>query len=147
MEPESPSLLNRIRWGNVAWALAALAALGLVVAWPHLQRRGPGLPDETASARRDTTAQPAQPVQPIPPAPAAQPAPRPAPRPAVHPRRSTRRRRVAKPRARHVDRSRRRAPSAPPVPVPAPGGDGGGSSEPLDSGPAAPAGDQEFVPG
>src|SRR5437660_1154590 len=29
MEPEPPSLLRRIRWGNVAWALAAVVAAGL----------------------------------------------------------------------------------------------------------------------
>lgn len=144
MEPESPSLLNRIRWGNVAWALAALVAIGLVVAWPHLQRRGPGLPDETASAARDPAPQT---VQPVPPPPAAQPAPRPASRPPVRSHRPTRRHHAAKPRPRHGGRRRDRTPTTQPVPAATPGGEGSGSSAPIDSGPAAPAGDQEFLPG
>jgi len=141
MQPEQPSLLHRIRWGNVAWALAAVAAVGLVVAWPHLQRRGPGLPDETASVPRDPAPQPAQPT------PATRPALRPAPRPPVHAHPSARRR-VAKPRPRPTSRRRPRArPSTAPAPVPDLGGGGGSSPGPPDRAPAAPAGDEEFLPG
>ncbi len=37
-------LLRRIRWGNVARAIALLAAVGLVVAWPRLSAPPPELP-------------------------------------------------------------------------------------------------------
>ena len=44
MTPESgPSLLRRVRWGNLARLGAALAALALVLAWPRLRPREPRL--------------------------------------------------------------------------------------------------------
>ena len=47
MEPEPPPpLLHRVRWGNVAWAVAALLALALAVAWPHMQPHDPRFPDQ-----------------------------------------------------------------------------------------------------
>src|SRR2546429_6962019 len=80
MEPDSPSLLHRIRWGNVAWALVALVAIGLVLAWPHLQRRAPGLPDATTSPAPPADAQPAAPATTAPPVPSVR-------TPTPHPRR------------------------------------------------------------
>ncbi|MDQ3609336.1 MAG: hypothetical protein M3459_10605, partial [Actinomycetota bacterium] len=45
MDPDRlPSLGARIRWGNVARALALLAAVALVVAWPRLTPSEPALP-------------------------------------------------------------------------------------------------------
>jgi hypothetical protein len=38
----------RVRWGNVARAAVALAALALVVAWPRLGGAPPALPDDRA---------------------------------------------------------------------------------------------------
>jgi hypothetical protein len=43
-------LLRRIRWGNVARALALVAALVLVVAWPSLRPDPPALPPAPAVA-------------------------------------------------------------------------------------------------
>lgn len=41
-------LLHRIRWANVARAAAVLAAVALIVAWPHLQGDPPALPPAAA---------------------------------------------------------------------------------------------------
>jgi hypothetical protein len=141
MEPDPSSLLHRIRWGNVAWALAALAAVGLVLAWPHLQRRGPGLPDETESV---SSAPVPQPVPPAPPVSSARPrVPQSPPRQVAPARPSRRPRGPRRPHARHAPRPHRRARSAPP-----PTALGRGvSAAPKDTGPAPPAGDQEFLPG
>jgi hypothetical protein len=134
MEPDSPSLLHRIRWGNVAWALAALVAIGLVLAWPHLQRRVPGLPNDAASV---PTAPAPPPVAPAPPVPSTRPtAPRRHPAPAHH--------RRARRHTRRIPRTHRRAR---PPPTPPTIGGGAVSPTPQDTGPTAPAGDQEFLPG
>ncbi len=142
MEPDSPSLLRRIRWGNVAWALAALVAIGLVLAWPHLQRRGPGLPDEAASTAPSASA-PQATVPPAPPVSSIRPTTTRPPVPRRHPAPAARRRPARRPHVRHARRARRRARHPPPAPPP----DGGASPAPTDTGPTAPAGDQEFVPG
>src|SRR5438067_966496 len=52
VEPESPNLLARVRWGNVAWALVAVLAIGLAVAWPRLRQGAPGVPGGAATAPR-----------------------------------------------------------------------------------------------
>src|SRR5690349_206596 len=39
-------LLRRIRWNNVARAAAVLAAVALVLAWPHLRSKPPEIPPE-----------------------------------------------------------------------------------------------------
>jgi|SRR5947209_2859524 len=44
----TPSVLHRIRWGNVARLAGAAAALALVVAWPSLRPREPPLPPAAA---------------------------------------------------------------------------------------------------
>src|SRR5207248_532515 len=50
MTPESgPSLLRRVRWGNLARLGAALAALAPVLAWPRLRPREPRLPPATVA--------------------------------------------------------------------------------------------------
>jgi hypothetical protein len=141
MEPDPPSMLHRIRWGNVAWALAALVAIGLVLAWPHLQRRGPGLPDETASVPSAPVPQPVAPATPLPSArPTVRPtAPRRHPAPARHRRRAHR---SHARRARGPRRRARRTPATPPPPL-----DDRASPPPEDANPMPPAGDQEFLPG
>jgi hypothetical protein len=55
-------LRDRIRWGNVAWTGAALAAAGLVTAWPRLASRPPELPPPAAA----TTPRGAPPAAPPP---------------------------------------------------------------------------------
>src|SRR5947208_16962151 len=82
MEPEAPKLLARVRWGNVAWALVAVLAIGLAVAWPRLRPGAPGVPGGAPPTAR--AAAPPAPTQiPIAPGPAARPptAPRPPSRP------------------------------------------------------------------
>lgn len=41
-------LLHRIRWANVVRAAVVLAAVALVVAWPHLEGEPPALPPAAA---------------------------------------------------------------------------------------------------
>src|SRR5436853_480977 len=43
----TPSVLRRVRWGNVARLAGAAAALALVVAWPRLRPHEPPLPPRT----------------------------------------------------------------------------------------------------
>jgi len=149
MEPESPNLLARIRWGNVAWALVAVLAIGVAVAWPRLRQGAPGVPDGSASTPR--AAPPSGPSQlPIAPGPIARPPT--APRPPSHPRPARRRRPVGHPHAARPPRARPRrppvAPSAPPLPPAGEHSRGGGPGiAPTDAAPAPPAGDQEFLPG
>jgi hypothetical protein len=43
-------LLHRIRWNNVARAAAVLAAIVLVLAWPHLRSKAPEIPSGEPTA-------------------------------------------------------------------------------------------------
>jgi hypothetical protein len=36
--------MDRLRWDNIARAVAVLAVIALIVAWPHLRRRDPAMP-------------------------------------------------------------------------------------------------------
>ena len=150
MEPESPNLLARVRWGNVAWALVAVLAVGLAVAWPELRHGAPRLPDGAPAAPR-ALGPPAPPPVALRPRPAAHaPTPRRSAtlvtrssgprRPAPHPR-------AARPRRRGA----RHLPVAPPAPPPTPGRReveaGAAPIAPASAAPDAPAGDQEFLPG
>jgi hypothetical protein len=58
-DPEPTSLLARVRWANVARALALVAVAALVVAWPRLRAKAPDVPTaqavpvQTTAAARD----------------------------------------------------------------------------------------------
>jgi len=56
----APRLRDRIRWGNVAWAACAVAAIVFALAWPRLGDAGPVLPPGTPTAEGQG-ASPAQP--------------------------------------------------------------------------------------
>src|SRR5688500_8141729 len=66
--PERARLRDRIRWGNVAWTAAALAAVGLALGWPRLASRPAAAPTPAGA-----------------PVPAAGPLPAPPPAPAAPP--------------------------------------------------------------
>jgi hypothetical protein len=54
-------LFHRLRWTNIARAAAVLAALGLVLAWPHLHGGAPALPPATAASPPALDTTPAEP--------------------------------------------------------------------------------------
>jgi len=149
MGPEPPNLLQRVRWGNVAWALAAVAVLALVIAWPHLEHRAPTLPDGRASTApaRAPGAGEAHTLTVPPTALSRGPRPRERP-PAVAGRAPTHRparRRVV---AHHRSRPSRAAPVPAPHPAaPPPPAAPNVAGPPSDPGPGGPSGDQEFLPG
>jgi hypothetical protein len=101
-------LLHRIRWANVARALAIVAALVLLVTWPSLRRDPPALPPEPAVASEGEGEEFAL-DRPPPPEPAARPQPR---RPKVE-RRARRAKRPARRERRARARVERPAPAAP----------------------------------
>src|SRR5205085_8800519 len=106
-EPGAP-LRQRIRWNNVVWAFAAVAATALVGAWPRIAPSQPALP----GAARPAPA-PVAPAAPAPAAPDLTPpaaAPR---RPAVTRRAPPRRAAAAPARPRPRARARRPAAHAP----------------------------------
>src|SRR3954471_23395234 len=116
-----PDVLRRVRWGNVALAAAAAAALVAVVAWPRLTVPPPALPSDSATplVRKDTRPAPARPAKPAPRVKTV--AERPPRRHRARTRRA-RRRHPAKRRARmrrHARAPHRAATPAPPK-VPAP---------------------------
>src|SRR5947209_10532885 len=98
-------LRDRIRWGNVAWTAAALAAVALVVAWPRLHARPPDLPPASPRVDRPPASTPPPTIAP-PPATSTGPNGRrpPAAAPPPPTRRAARRRRST----RRVQRAERR---------------------------------------
>jgi hypothetical protein len=126
-DPQAQGLRARVRWGNVARALALVLVAALVVAWPRLRSQPPEVPPGAAVPLREA------PVAPPPvraPGTASAPAPAPAPRAAAEPATARTRERPRRERPRRRSRSRpvtaakRRAPApapaAQPAPVPAP---------------------------
>ena len=69
---DPPALRERIRWANVAKAVAVAGLIVLVVAWPRLSSDGPALPEEVAPRPAPTLAVEPAPVD-EPPPPAADP--------------------------------------------------------------------------
>src|SRR5215207_9045170 len=115
-DPETPGIRGRVRWANVARALALVAVAALVVAWPRLRAPAPEVPRGAAVPVRQAPA----PVEPV-------ATPEPDPAPAAEPVRATPtrgpRRRAAKPRRRATPRTataRVAAPAPAPAPPPAP---------------------------
>src|SRR3954471_12747835 len=109
-----PDVLRRVRWGNVALATAAAAALVAVVAWSRLTAPPPALPSDSATPLVRTDDRPARPAKPAPRVKTVRDKP-----PPRH-RARTRRARTHHPPKRRV-RTRRhaRAPLRPPKPPPA----------------------------
>jgi hypothetical protein len=121
-DPEPPGIRGRVRWANVARALALVAVAALVVAWPRLRAPAPEVPRGAAVPVRQAPA----PVEPIA-TPEPEPEPAPTAKPDAEPVRATPRRaprtRAAKPRRRATPRTataRVAAPAPAPAPPPAP---------------------------
>jgi hypothetical protein len=116
-DPETPGISGRVRWANVARALALVAVAALVVAWPRLRAPAPEVPRGAAVPVRQAPA-PAGPVTtPEPePTPTAEPVPEPA---RTAPPARTPPRRTEKPRRRTTARTAT-APAPAPAAVPAP---------------------------
>jgi hypothetical protein len=55
-EPATPAFHARVRWGNVAKALALAAVVALVVAWPRLRAPDPEIPPGAAVPVRQAPA-------------------------------------------------------------------------------------------
>jgi hypothetical protein len=126
-DPEPP-LRARVRWGNVARALALVAVAALVVAWPRLRAPAPEVPRGTAVPVRQAPATVQKSEAPTPPEadddapPRARATPKPAARKAKPRRRAHRRPRPARtkpPAPRRRPRTTTAAAPAPPRPAPA----------------------------
>jgi len=120
-------LRARVRWGNLARALALVAIAALVVAWPRLRPATPEVPRGAAVPVRQAPAP--QPERPAVATQATQAAPAPQPRPQRRRRHPSKHRRTKRPAPRHAPTRtpppRAPAPARPPAPLPAPAGEFG----------------------
>jgi outer membrane biosynthesis protein TonB len=119
-DPETPGIRGRVRWANVARALALVAVAALVVAWPRLRAPAPEVPRGAAVPVRQAPA-PAGPVTTPEPEPAPTAEPDPEPARTAPPARTPRRRSAKQPRRRMTARTATApAPAAVPAPTPPP---------------------------
>jgi outer membrane biosynthesis protein TonB len=119
-DPETPGIRGRVRWANVARALALVAVAALVVAWPRLRAPAPEVPRGAAVPVRQAPA-PAGPVTTSEPEPAPTAEPDPEPARTAPPARTPRRRSAKQPRRRMTARTATApAPAAVPAPTPPP---------------------------